>query len=221
MSVEENKRRPLKTRETRWAHELTLFFLERGVTPNQISVASMLFAIVAAVSFWGVACGASVYGQVGLVILGICGIQFRLLCNLIDGMVACESSQMSKTGEIYNDFPDRVSDVVILVSAGYFLVPSGLGGVAGPALGWAAALIAVLTAYVRILGLSVGTPCFFQGPMAKPHRMAILTVALLLYCFELFLALDFGSVGIALAIIVVGGVVTVLRRLRLIFEALR
>jgi len=40
-----------------------------------------------------------------------------------------------------------------------------------------AAALAILTAYVRVLGVSVGTPQYYLGPMAKQHRMAALTAA--------------------------------------------
>jgi hypothetical protein len=43
---------------------------------------------------------------------------------------------------------------------------------------------AVLTAYVRVLGGSIGLEEHFCGPMAKPHRMAVLTAACLLSMIE-------------------------------------
>ena len=43
-------------------------------------------------------------------------------------------------------------------------------------LGWAAAVLAVLTAYVRVLGGSLGLTQHFIGPMAKQHRMFTLTL---------------------------------------------
>jgi phosphatidylglycerophosphate synthase len=54
-----------------------------------------------------------------LMILSICGIQLRLLCNLLDGMVAIEGGFKTKTGEIFNELPDRLSDALILIGAAY------------------------------------------------------------------------------------------------------
>jgi hypothetical protein len=51
---------------------------------------------------------------------------------------------------------------------------------AAPVLGFVAALLAVLTAYIRALGASVGAGQVFAGPGAKPQRMAICTVAALI-----------------------------------------
>jgi hypothetical protein len=42
------------------------------------------------------------------------------------------------------------------------------------------ALLAALTAYIRVLGGSLGLAQEFRGPMAKPHRMWLLVATLLL-----------------------------------------
>lgn len=54
-----------------------------------------------------------------LFLLAAAMIQGRLLCNLMDGLMAIEGNLKSASGEIYNDAPDRVSDALILVGAGY------------------------------------------------------------------------------------------------------
>ena len=52
-------------------------------------------------------------------------------------------------------------------------------GCGWPQLGLWCALGAAITAYVRVLGASLGTPHFFFGPMAKQHRMGLATLSLL------------------------------------------
>ena len=108
------------------------------------------------------------------------GIQLRLLCNLLDGMVAIEGGRKSKVGALYNEVPDRVADSLFIVALGYAI------GV--PWLGWLGALGAAVTAYVRVLGGTFGLAQDFRGPMAKPHRMATMTVACLLGIVELYTA---------------------------------
>lgn len=100
-------------------------------------------------------------------------IQLRLLCNVIDGLVAVEGGMRSPTGELYNEAPDRVSDALTLIGAGY---------AAGscPELGYLAAIVAIMTAYIRALGKGAGAGSDFGGPMAKPHRMATMTVTCVL-----------------------------------------
>ena len=80
-------------------------------------------------------------------------------------------------------FPIASPTCSILVGAGYSL-RYVTGGVA---LGWAAAVAAVFTAYVRLLGGSLGVTQHFIGPMAKQHRMFTLTLAALLSAVEALL----------------------------------
>ena len=99
----------------------------------------------------------------------------RLLCNMLDGMLAVEGGLTTPSGELYNELPDRLADLLILVGAGY-----AIGEVPwGPELGWAAATTALLTAYVRTLGVAAGASHHFVGPMAKPRRMHVLIAACL------------------------------------------
>ena len=114
------------------------------------------------------------------------------------------------TGELYNELPDRIADLLFLAGAGYAIT-----GVSwGPELGWAAAATALLTAYVRTLGVAAGAAQHFDGPLAKPRRMHVLFAA----CVVVALATVSGwradwVMMAALALIVVGGIVTIVRRL--------
>jgi len=162
-------RRPLKTRNTRWAAAVAARLAARGARPNTISLLSILFAAGAgAAVFFSANAG---WVTIPLLVLGAVCIQCRLLCNLLDGMIAVEGGAQSNSGEVYNDFPDRISDVIILVCTGYALVPFPFAA----ALGWLAAFAALLSAYVRVLAGATGAPQRFLGPMAKQHRMALMT----------------------------------------------
>src|SRR5262249_23546056 len=132
-----------------------------------------------------------------------------LVCNLIDGMVAIEGGLRSKAGELWNELPDRFADAFIFVGAGLALPASS----AQAALGWSAAVLAVITASVRALGAASGTGQHFCGPMAKQQRMAALTVACVLAALEALCGLAPRIIVIALALIVVGCLVTIARRL--------
>jgi phosphatidylglycerophosphate synthase len=211
----EAPRRVLATRNAGWARRLARRLAASGVRPNAVSVAGVGFAFASAAAF----CASGQYGPEGramLLFTAAATIQLRLLCNLLDGMLAVEEGLKSETGEIFNDLPDRVADVLILVGAGY-AVP---GDALTATLGWAAAVTAVLTAYVRVLAGSLGLTQHFIGPMAKPHRMFTLTVAALLAALEVLLASPAWAIPAALAVIVVGAGVTVVRRTqRMLVEA--
>lgn len=179
-----------------------------GVRPNAVSIAGVGFAVVAAIAL-ALAPGAAGNGRVVLLLAAAASIQLRLLCNLLDGMLAVEGGLKSRTGELFNELPDRLADVVILVGAGYAAraLPYAVS------LGWAAAVLAVFTAYVRVLAGSLRQRQHFIGPMAKQHRMFTLTVATLLAAGEVLTGMPSRAIALGLAAIVAGTVVTAIRRI--------
>jgi phosphatidylglycerophosphate synthase len=205
------ERRPLRTRARPSARLLAGALARRGVRPNAVSFAGVVFAALAAAALVSLP-HASSGVQAVLLVAAAAAIQLRLLCNLLDGLLAVEGGLQSRTGELYNDVPDRFADVLIIVAAGYSIAWHW-----GVPLGWAAAAAALLTAYVRLLGGALGTPQHFFGPMAKPHRMAVLTAACLLSIVEVATTdLEGRVLAAALVVILVGSLATFARRLQLI-----
>jgi phosphatidylglycerophosphate synthase len=202
----EPPRRELATRKAKWAQALARSLGAAGVSPNTISIASLIFATFAGVALWrsGDATGSA---RVLWLLGAAAGIQLRLVCNLLDGLVAIEGGQRTPYGELFNDAPDRFADLIIFVGAGY-----GLPFIWGRDLGWLAGALAVLTAYVRLLGGTMGTRQYFIGPMAKQHRMAVMTAACVLATFEPLAGWNGYVIAAALAIVVVGSIVTFARR---------
>jgi len=216
----EFSRRPIAARNTRWAARVAARLARAGVTPNGISIAGIVFSAAAGAALLATRRTAPAI-DVLLYVLAVAGIQARLLCNLFDGMVAVEGGKKGKAGEVFNDFPDRIADPLVLVCAGYAAGGAwGAWGAWGVSLGWLAALLAVMTAYVRVLGRSLGTPIYFLGPMAKQHRMATLTAACLFAMIGTFWRRDDDIFIVALAIICVGCMITVARRTRKIIRDL-
>ncbi|MEN8127451.1 MAG: CDP-alcohol phosphatidyltransferase family protein [Planctomycetota bacterium] len=208
MNEEITDRRPLKTRSAKWASILALRLVKLGVKPNFISLLSIVFALLSGLSF-GLSALSDSWKKSVFLILGAAFIQLRLLCNMLDGMVAIEGGMKSKTGEIYNDFPDRIADMVILIGFGYAANELNFA----VELGWLAAILSVLTAYVRYLGTATGAGSFFYGPMAKQHRMAVATITSLLQGILYFWQESLCVLYAGLVIIVLGCLVTVLRRI--------
>lgn len=206
MNEEEKNRRPIDARSANWAKKSAAFLASTNVTPNQVSVASVLFASAGAALL---ACFANAAALIGCALF----IQARLVCNLLDGMVAIEGGKKSPLGQVYNEFPDRIADSVLIVALGYAI---GL-----PWLGWLGALAAALTAYVRVFGGSLGFPQNFRGPMAKQHRMAVLTGACLLGAAEQVLHGTRYALTLAAIVIAIGSVATCVTRTRAIAELLQ
>jgi phosphatidylglycerophosphate synthase len=198
-------RRPIKTRSAWWAQAITRRLVQLGVSANQVSVSSIAFALIGAVFLCLEAKGRS--GPWLFLGVAIC-IQLRLLANMLDGLIAVEGGRMTKTGELYNEIPDRIADVAFLAAAGYASHHGGLG----VALGWSASVLAVSTAYIRAIGARRGQPQDFCGPQAKPHRMFLLTVACLLAFAEKLAGLPPRILFLFLAIINLGTLLTCIRR---------
>lgn len=209
-------RRVLATRQTRWAVGLSRWLGRAGVRPNGVSIAGVLWALLAAYAL-AVAPTLDPAIRLWALLAAAASIQLRLLCNLLDGMLAIEGGFKSKVGDLYNDLPDRIADVVIFVGAGYAVreLPYGL------TLGWMAAVMAVFTAYVRLLGGSLGLTQHFIGPMAKQHRMFTLTIAALAAAAETALRLPGRALWLGLAVIVAGAIVTAIRRTARLARELR
>lgn len=216
-----NDRRPLKTRSWKVFQRLAAWLAESGVSPNAISVSSILFAAVGACGFVLTANLDSTWSVRLAWLLAAVGMQLRLIANLLDGMVAVEGGRASATGPLYNEVPDRISDPILLVAAGYAIASS-------PTAGWAAAAAALLVAYVRAIAASVGVGQLFLGPMAKPQRMAVLTAVAIAgfivpqkwLVWNVF-DRQIGLPEVALWIIALGCIATVIRRLRAAGQFLR
>ena len=154
-------RRPIAELFRQTANPAVRFCVRQGIHPNVVSYASIIAAAGAALCFWQ-AKAAPV-----LLIPGVLFCYVRLWFNMLDGMVALASGKASRSGEIVNELPDRISDVVIFVGVAH----SGLCHVLG---GYWVAIFALLTAYVGTLGQAVGVQREFSGLMAKPWRMVVL-----------------------------------------------
>ena len=210
-------RRPIATRNRKWAQAATKWLASRNVSPDAISTAGMCACIVA-----GVALGlTSVAGYRIFWLVAALGAQLRLTANMLDGMVALASGRASKIGELYNEVPDRVSDAAVFIGAGF-----ASGG--NVALGYIATILAIFTAYVRAVGKIAGSPNEFCGPMAKQHRMLVITLACLYSAvvprsWQMFHVGSFaiGVMTIGLGVIIAGCVITVACRLRRITRDLR
>jgi phosphatidylglycerophosphate synthase len=201
-------RRPLGSRNSAWAKSLAVSAVQKGLTPNQISQLSIACAALGVVFYAISPFGPGVLQWLTL-ILAAAACQARLVCNLIDGMVAVEGGQGAKDGPFWNEAPDRISDLLLLTGAG---IAAG-----NPGLGLLASALAVLTAYIRELGRAEGFAPDFSGPLAKPQRMAVLTVGTVLAAFY---ASDW-TLTVTLWVIVAGTGATALRRSMTLIDRLK
>jgi phosphatidylglycerophosphate synthase len=207
--INEN-RRPLATRSASWAKWLASVLVRTGVSPNQISMLSIAPAVAGA---WLLMCqNAPALSSWTLALVALC-VQLRLLFNMLDGMVAIEGGKQSKVGVLYNEVPDRIADSLFIVALGY--------AIAAPWLGWLGALLAAKTAYIRVLGGAYGLKQDFRGPLAKQHRMFVLSLGCLIAALELQFNGSLLALTISAYVIAVGAGVTCITRLQAIARQLK
>ena len=163
----------------------------------------VMLAIIAFAILWVISRG-WIAAWLALLIAALC-VQGRLMCNLLDGLVAVEGGRKSKGGDLFNEIPDRVEDTLFLTGAG--LACGQL------ALGLLASLLAVFTAYVRAFGASLGQGQDFSGPLAKPQRMFFLTAGLLAAAAGSLCNFAGNILAWTLAFIAAGTAVTAARRI--------
>jgi phosphatidylglycerophosphate synthase len=223
-------RRPIPGRSLAISQRCTALFVRLGISANAISIAGLFFGVLVGVLLASThpSLQFALSSRVLLLLAALC-VFCRLLCNMFDGMVALASGKQSAVGAIYNELPDRISDAATLIGAGY---AAAYGG-SEPVLGFVAALLAVLTAYIRTLGKAEGAGNDFCGPMAKPHRMWTIIIACIagaiapgVWHVQSVSVLDgkwsvhISAMWVALVVIILGSAVTCIRRVRRIARTL-
>jgi phosphatidylglycerophosphate synthase len=154
-------RRPIAEVLRLTARGATRVCVRARIHPDAISYFSIVAAAGAALCFWRST------RQPALLVIAPLLCYLRLWCNMLDGMVALAAGEASRRGEVVNDLPDRISDVLIFVGVAH-------SGWMHPLFGYWAAILSLGTAYVGMLGQAVGGQREFRGLMSKPWRMVAL-----------------------------------------------
>jgi len=201
-------RRPIAAMFRRTANAATRFCVRTGIHPDAVSYFSILAAAIATICFWK-------SGQARwLLIIAPLFCYLRLWFNMLDGMVAVAANKASRRGEILNDLPDRVSDIIIFIGVAH-------SGLMNPLIGYWAAIFAVLTAYVGLFGQALGVQREFGGMMSKPWRMVALHVGAWLQFFGCTAFRGFTILDWTCLIVIAGCVETIVVRLKRITAALQ
>ena len=207
-------RRPIAQMFRRTGEGATNLCGRLRIHPDAISYFSILAAFAAALCFWK--SGTNTW----LLIIAPLFCYLRLWFNMLDGMVAVAAGKASARGEIVNDLPDRISDVIIFVGVAH-------SDLMNPVIGYWAAILSLFTAYVGLFGQAIGGRREFGGIMSKPWRM----VALSLGAWAMFV---YGSCQVGLhdsgrltildwtcLVIIAGCLQTIIVRLKRIVTALQ
>jgi archaetidylinositol phosphate synthase len=177
-------------------------------SPNSISVASLILAILAGVFFF--------LGGYYL-ILAVIFVAFSALFDAVDGQVARARNMASRRGDYIDHVIDRYSDIAIITGIGLSHT--------GNAVILAFALSGVLlTSYLGTQAQAIGLGRDYEGVMGRANRLVIIMLFSIVqiivpfsYNFNVILITPF---VLLLFILAVGGHLTALRRISRTFRRL-
>lgn len=206
---EPTSRRPIAAGFRQTASASTRFCVRHGIHPDAISYLSIVAALIAAICFWK--SGARGW----LLIIAPLFCYLRLWFNMLDGLIAFAAGKASRRGEILNDLPDRISDIIIFAGVAH-------SGLMHPLIGYWAAIFAVLASYVGLFGQALAIQRQFGGVMSKPWRMVALNVgAWLTFFLQPQSPATFTIFDWTCLVIIAGCVETIVVRLKRIMAALQ
>lgn len=128
-----------------------------GITPNQVTISTLLGSIAVAALLWQCAETQTVWWVFPLWML------LRMALNALDGMLAVWQQQQSKLGAVLNEMADVLSDMALYLP---------LFAATGLAPYWVLLLLlgAMLSEFAGVLALQIGAARRFDGPMGKSDR---------------------------------------------------
>lgn len=211
-AYEPNSRRPIAGMFRRTAHAAVRVAVRARIHPDVFSYASIAAAAIAAWLFW------QSRTHPRFIVIAVAFALLRLWLNMFDGMVALAAGKASRKGEIINDLPDRISDVLIFAGVAH-------SGWCNAYYAYWVAIAAVIVAYVGLSGQAVGVQRDFSGLMAKPWRIVVLGIGALTTMFLVLSRQRYWFAGFAVLdwthfVILAGCVQTFAMRLSRIFRAL-
>jgi CDP-diacylglycerol--glycerol-3-phosphate 3-phosphatidyltransferase len=157
----------LKSRFQCLLRPLATWLFRRGVTANQVTLASCLLSLVA-----GVFVAANIEHK-QLILLIFIWSPLRMAANAMDGMLAREFAQASRLGAVLNEVGDVISDIALYM-------PFALIAGSNAWLLAAVVLLAVLGEFAGVLGAALGGERGYHGPMGKSDRALLFSMAALL-----------------------------------------
>ena len=135
--------------------------LRLGLTPNAVTALSLVIALVAA----------ALVGA-GLLLVGVITMVVASTCDVLDGVMARERGQTSRSGAFFDSFADRLAEGIILGGIAYYGQ--------GQALTWVAFFTMVTSfavSYARARGESLGVDVS-GGVMQRPARLVTTMIAI-------------------------------------------
>ena len=141
-----------------------------GISPNSITVFSILLSFGIAYFFWNTSDNSSYFLIVAF------GLLFRMMLNALDGMMARIYNLQSKLGEVLNEVGDIVSDVAI-----YF--PLIIFESLRIEIAIIFILLSIINEFCGLMAKLISGERRYDGPMGKSDRAFLIGIICIVYYF--------------------------------------
>jgi CDP-diacylglycerol---glycerol-3-phosphate 3-phosphatidyltransferase len=140
------------------------FFIKYGVSPDAVSIASLIFAFFAGLSFY--------YSPTAREFVLLAGILVILnsVFDALDGEIARKSNRATRKGDFLDHVIDRYSDIFIICSiffAGYVPWKIGVTAIVG----------VLLTSYLGTQAQAFNLGRYYGGLMGRADRLVVIMLA--------------------------------------------
>jgi phosphatidylglycerophosphate synthase len=135
----------------------------RQVHPDYVTLSGVIFAGLAGIALYF----SAQWSWLALVVAPL--VIARIAANALDGLVARRTGKARPWGELYNEFSDRVADLLVLVGLALnsqVIIP----------LGWGVLVLVLLNSYLGTAAKAAGGKRQFGGLLAKADRMVYLAL---------------------------------------------
>lgn len=133
--------------------------MRMGITPNALTVASLIVAVLAGISFY-----------LGMIIWGVVMVAFNAFFDALDGALARETNSHSLKGDFLDHVVDRYADIFIIT--GIFA-----GGFAPWWIGVFALTGVLMSSYLGTQAQAVGLGRNYGGILGRADRLVLILAA--------------------------------------------
>jgi len=141
-----------------------------GISPNSITIFSILLSFGIAYFFWNTSDNSSYFLIVAF------GLLLRMMLNALDGMMARIYNLQSKLGEVLNEVGDIISDVAIycpIILFKFLEIEIAIIFI----------LLSIINEFCGVIAKVISGERRYDGPMGKSDRAFLIGVICIVYYF--------------------------------------
>jgi CDP-diacylglycerol--glycerol-3-phosphate 3-phosphatidyltransferase len=183
------------------------FFIRYDVSPDAVSIASLICAFFAGLSFYFSPASKELTLLAGFLVI------FNSVLDALDGVIARKSNRATPRGDFLDHVIDRYSDIFIICSiffAGYIYWQVGVVAIVG----------VLLTSYLGTQAQALDLGRYYGGVMGRADRLIVIILAAFGdFIFSTTIA-GFSILGWAILLIAVTSHITAVQRIIYIWKRL-